>query len=150
MKYVWSVLCRNYIIDEQSKNLSLIDLPNRLSFKGDLPAKRPFEVPLPSEFYFLSKWMSGKDDNEQRHSVLVKVIDPSSTEIGNFPFEFTLKPESGHVTIGTLTSILYTEDGLYFFEVCLEEDNELKSVASIPLQIVHEHTESEEGDEPTK
>ena len=146
MKHVWSVLCRNYIVDEKTKNFSLIDLPNRLGFKGELPEKRPFDVPIPSEFYFLTRWISEEGDKENIHAVMVRVIDPTGGEIGNFEFEFTLKPPMGHVSIGTMSSVLYSEDGLYFFKVSLQDNNESIVVASIPLEIVHEQQESEEQD----
>ena len=150
MKHVWSVLCRNYIVDETSKNLSLIDLPNRMSFKGDLPDKRPFEVPLPTEMYFLSTWISEQGDEEKTHHVIVKVIDPTGAEIGNFELDFDMKPIKGHVTIGTLSSMLYTEDGVYFFDVCVQVSNEWTVIASIPIELVHEEAKPEEESEPTE
>ncbi len=151
MQHVWSMLCRNFIVEEQTRNISLIDIPNRLNFKGELPEKRPFEFPLPAEFYFLTRWISEQEDSEETYSANVRVIDPTGNEIGIFEFEFTTEPPKGHVSIGTISSLLYTVDGVYSFEVCLQDNDEWKPVASIPLEILHEQPESEqEESEPTE
>ena len=150
MKHVWSVLCRNYIVEEQTRNISLIDIPNKLKFSGELPEKRPFAFPMPSEFYFLTRWISEENDTEEAHSAIVRTIDPTGGEIGFFEFEFTLEPPKGHVSIGSISSLLYTVDGVYFFEVCLRKNDEWNPVASIPLEIVHEKPEPEQQEsEPT-
>ena len=138
------MLCRNFIVEEHTRNISLIDIPNRLSFKAELPERRPFEFPLPSEFYFLSRWISEHEDSEETYSANVRIVDPTGTEIGTFEYEFTLEPPKGHVTTGTISSLLYTVDGVYCFEVCLQNNGTLSPVASIPLEIIHEQPEPEQ------
>ena len=144
MKHVWSMFCRNFIVEEHTRNISLIDIPNRLKFKGALPEKRPFEFPLPSEFYFLTRWISEQEDSEETYSANVRIIDPTGSEIGTFEFDFTLEPPQGHVTTGSISSLLYTVDGVYFFEVCLQNNDTSNPVASIPLEIIHEQPEPEQ------
>ncbi len=150
MQHVWSMLCRNFIVEEHTRNISLIDIPNRLSFQGDLPERRPFEFPLPSEFYFLSRWISEEEDCEETYSAKVSIIDPTGSEIGSFVFDFSLEPPMGHVSTGRMSTLLYTVNGVYFFEVSLQANDSWKHIASIPLEIVHEQPESEQNDsEPT-
>lgn len=150
MKHVWSVICRHHIVDEESKNVSLIDITDRLSFGGELPDKRPFELPLPSAYYFISTWMSEKGDVAANYDVKVKIIDPTGVEIGNFKIEFVMDPPDGSRTVGAMETMLYTVDGTYWLELHLTEEKNSPPVAHIPIEIMHRKPQSEERSEPTK
>ncbi len=149
MKHVWSVLCRHHIVDETSKNISLIDITDRLTFEGELPDKRPFEVPLPTVYYFISTWMSEKDDVPYNYDVKVKIIDPTGEEIGNFRMEFAVEPPDGSRTTGVMETFLYTVDGTYWLNLHLMGDKDSAPVAHIPIEIVHRKSKTEIVAEPT-
>ncbi|MCY4071750.1 MAG: hypothetical protein OXG60_10655 [Chloroflexi bacterium] len=151
MKHVWSVICRHHIVDEESKNVSLIDIVDRLSFEGELPEKRPFELPLPNVYYFISTWMSEKGDVQDKYDVMVKIIDPTGVEIGNFRNELVMEPPDGSRTIGAMETFLYTVDGTYWLELHLTKENDTTPVAHIPIEILHRQSEPEQqASEPTK
>lgn len=143
MKHVWSVICRHHIVDEESKNISLIEITDRIRFEGELPDKRPFEVPLPVVHYFISTWMCETDDVEKQYDAKVKIIDPTGEEIGSFSFEFVIEPPDGSRTHGTMRRLLYTVDGTYWLEVHLAGDENSSPVAHIPIEILHISPESE-------
>ncbi len=150
MKHVWSVICRHHIVDEESKNVSLIDIIDRLSFEGELPENRPFEVPLPTVYYFVSTWMSEKGDVQDKYDVMVKIIDPTGANIGNFTTELEMKPPDGSRTIGAMDTILYTVDGTYWLKLHLSDEQVSSPIAHIPIEIVHRKSESEPQSEPNE
>ena len=147
MKHVWSVICLNYIVDKETGNLSLIDIPNRLGFRGELPDTRPFELPLPSPFFLVSTWRRSGDKKESTETVLVKIYGPNDKVIGDFEVSVPFTDSQLHRTYGKTNSILYQEDGLHRFEICIKEDGEWSPVASIPLELVHEQPEPEQESE---
>jgi len=144
MKHVWSVLCRNYIVDEQTKNLSLIDIPNRLDFKGQLPDSRPIEIPLKVDYYFISTWMRESDAEQSKQDISVRVKEPNGNIAGHFGFEVDLEGAYGHRTFGKLDKVLYTVNGVYELQICVREADTWTPVAFIPLEIVHEQTKPEQ------
>lgn len=138
MRHIWSVLCGKYIIDKDSNNLSLIDIQERISFKGELPDKRPLELPLPSAIYFVSNWSRGSESDRKKHEALIKVISPDGQHIGCFSTLIDLEQSQGQRSLGKIDRLIYTVNGVYEFQVCIKEDGEWKPVASIPLNIMHE------------
>lgn len=79
-------------------------------------------------------------------------MSPNGEQLAQFDFAFEFSQSTGHRTIGTVEKLLYSEDGVYEFQICTRE-SETESwipVASIPLEIVHEQPEPEQQEsEPT-
>ena len=151
MEHVWSVICLNYIIDRESGNLTLIDIPDRVGFKGDLPDTRPIELPLQSPFFLVSLWRSGHENSGIKESALVKVRAPNDNVIGEFEVNVEFGDSEGHQTYGKIETLLYHEDGVHRFEIYMKEDGNWSDepVAFVPLELVHERPDSEqENSEP--
>lgn len=153
MRHIWTVLCQNCIVDQISNNPSLIEIPDRVGFKGDLPNQRPLELPLPNPFYIVSKWWTDDRVDAATHIVQGRILSPQGEQLAQFDFEFEFRQSSGHRTIGTLETLLYSEDGVYEFQICTRgsESENWIPVASVPLEIILEQPESaQQGSEPTE
>ena len=142
MEHVWSVICLNYIVDRESGNLSLIDIPDRLSFSGEVPEKRPFELTLPAPFFLVSTWRRSGKSEEATESALVRVYGPNDEVIGDFDVIVPFTDSQTHRTYGKTETVLYQQDGLHRFEVCIRKEGDWTPVASIPLEITHKEPES--------
>ncbi len=138
MRHIWSVLCQHCIVDGSSNNLNLINIPDRVEFKGELPAERPLELPLHSPFYIVSKWWADEGENKVYHA-LGRIISPAGKQLTEFGFSFEVKQYTGHRTTGKIETLLYAGDGIYEFQICTRDNanSEWRAVASIPLEIVH-------------
>lgn len=137
MKHLWSVICSKYIISEVSKNLSLIEIADVLTFKTDLPNERPLELPLPCPLYLVSSWTRESDAEAQVIGALVRVRSPDGSIMQELPFHVDFRHTLGCRTYGTVSSIPYTNNGTYEFEVCIEDGDDWIAVGSIPVQIFH-------------
>lgn len=138
MRHVWSVLCRRCEIDAKSSMPSLIEIPDRLAFRGDLPEDRPLNLPLPDSFYFVSTWASeGVHEIHQRQEAFVRILAPNGEALSDFLIPIRFNQASARTT-GELNSLPYTENGVYEFEISFKDGNGWKPVASIPLEIIHE------------
>lgn len=147
MKHIWSVLCHKYIIDKGNNNLSLIDIPDRIGFQGELPDKRPLELPLPSALFFVSAWRRDSESDRMKHEALIKVISPAGQHISNSPILIDLEQFPGLYTLARMDHFSYTVNGIYEFQVCIKENDEWKPVASIPLEIIHTEPDKEQKSE---
>ena len=153
MRHIWTVLCQNCIVDSTSNNPSLIEIPDRVGFKGDLPDERPLELSLPTPFYLVSKWWKDNSADAVIHNALGRIFSPKGKQLTQFDIPFEFGKSAGHRTIGTVEKLLYSEDGVYEFQICTRESEAENwiPVASIPLEIVHEQPESEQQEsEPTE
>lgn len=135
MKHLWSVLCSKYIIDETSKNLSLIEIADVLSFKVHLPDERPLDLPLPSPLYLVSSWIRANDTEAQVVDALVRVRSPDGSILQELPFHVDFQQTLGSRTYGTISSILFRNNGTYEFEVCIRSGDDWTVVGIVPVQI---------------
>ena len=147
MKHIWSVLCHKYIIDNDSNNLSLIDIPNRIGFQGELPDKRPLELPLPSALFFVSAWRRGSESDRMKHEARVNIISPDGQHVGHSLIPIDLEQSPGQYILARMDRIVYTVNGVYAFQVCIKENDKWKPVASIPLEIIHQEPDKEQKSE---
>lgn len=147
MKHIWSVFCQQYIINRDSNNPSLIEILDQINFQGELPDKRPLELPLSPIIYFVSDWKRDSESDRKKYEALVNVISPDSLHIGNFPILVDLEQSSSQCTVGKMDRIVYTVNGVYAFQVYIKENDEWKPVASIPLEIIHTEPDKEQKSE---
>lgn len=138
MRHIWSVLCRRYEIDSENNMPSLIGIPDRLAFRGDLPQERPLNLPLPETFKFVSTWASEcKDETHLLHEALVRILAPNGEALGDFTIPISFDGGRARTT-GEINSLPYSQNGTYEFEISLKQGSDWIPVASIPLEIVHE------------
>lgn len=135
MKHLWSLLCSKYIIDGTSKNLSLIEIADVLTFKVHLPNERPLELPLPSPLYLVSSWIRESDAEAQIVDALIRVRAPGGSIMQELPFHVDFQQTLGSRTYGTVTSIPFECNGTYEFEVCITDGDDWKEVGTVPVQI---------------
>ena len=146
MKHTWSVLCQNYFVDKASNNLSLIEIPDRITFGGNIPDSRPFELRLPSHLFLVSTWARNGDEDVRLYISLIRVLSPTGDKLGQFETTVDFEEQAKTRTIGKLDKLPFTENGVYHFQVCSKESGLWIPVASIPLEIIHEQPEKEESE----
>lgn len=136
MKHLWSVICLKYIINAESQNLSLIEITDLITFEADLPKERPLELPLSSPLYLVSTWVREVDADARIFDALMRVKPPGDYVSQEVSFQIDLKNTLGSRTFGVISTIQYTEDGFYNFEVCIKDGHDWKAVGTVPVQIV--------------
>ncbi len=138
MKHIWSVFCRSLLEDKTSNNPSLIEVTERISFKADLSDGHPVDLPFPSPLFVVSNWRRNKNGDCLKYPSRLRFLSPQGLELLNVEHEVDLENSEKMRVNGKIGSLPYTENGVYEFEISYKDGNDWKTVASIPLEIVHE------------
>lgn len=150
MRHIWSVLCRNLLEDKTSGNASLIEVTERIGFRGDLPDERPLTLPFPFPMHIVSNWWRDDEDDTGKHPCRVRFMSPDQEELTTNEYVVNLEDFGRLRVFGQIGELPFTRNGEYAFEVSYLKNENWKIVARIPLEIVHEKAESEQQEsEPT-
>lgn len=150
MKHIWTVVCHNVLEDKNTGNLSLVGILERITFSADLPAERPYTMPIQRPLYIVSNWLNQEEVSTTDFFTRIRFLSPDRTELVNeeVKLEFDNSPKLR--VSGQVGSLPYTINGIYEFEVAIKLDGDWNVVAQIPLEIVHEQPEPEQQEsEPT-
>lgn len=136
MKHLWSVLCFKYIISADSQSLSLIEITDLITFEADLPQERPLDLPMSSPLYLVSSWIREDDAEARILDALMRIKSPSGNVLREQPFPVDLERTAGSRTFGMISTIPFTVNGMYEFELCVKDSRDWKAVGSVPVGIV--------------
>src|SRR5688572_21096340 len=92
--HIWSVLCRKTVIDNDTNNMSLIDVFEQLGLndeKGNLEQGKPFDIPF--EFEIISMLKKNKKEAHVDVEVKVDLCDPSAKMLKTFSNKFEIPQE---------------------------------------------------------
>lgn len=143
-RHIWSVLCSHSVLDQDSNNLSLFNLLERVTF---FPPKNQLtdikkqmglgKLMAPFNFEIVSRI---KKNTEKTIAVDIEtiIVDPQKVEVGKFQKRVDLKKEIKNMRFrNKFGSIPFTKNGEYEFLIYMKEQNEkeFSQVASIPLEI---------------
>lgn len=131
MKHLWTILCGRLLVDEQSKNASLIDIIEELKVKEEfLKDKKQIPVFL----NLVSLWsIENEIDTEQETKVLIEFNDPSQNKLSDFEFSFTPPKRKKRIR----TNIQFPKmdiNGSGTYTIKIKQGD--KIVAEVPLEIL--------------
>lgn len=139
IKHIWSVLCRESIIDGETNNISLLNIFEQLSADVSIsaPDKKHARVNIPIKYEIVSLW--AKSGNKKVSvKVEVEVVDPQGKKLKNFiqELEFPAKMRRMRSRL-RIMGMLLTVPGDYKYKVKIREENqdEYVTVAELPLQV---------------
>ena len=144
IKHLFTLICRESIIDHETNNLSINQIYEELKFDIAIPEdahlKRndqdPVGIQLPLEV--TSMFYREKMDSEEDLKLTLIFLDPSDKELGKFelPFKF-IESQRRVRTRMKLNSIALTKRGTYHFKVLLSiGESEMELLETIPLDIM--------------
>lgn len=144
VKHVWSVLCRHSIIDNESNNISLQEVLEKLHMDIGIKAKNPQptldKITVPFRFEIVTLWSREdyKDKEERKVDVKIEIFDPHGKRIGEMVNSFVLTPNFKRMR-GRARSenMSLTVSGKYVFRVSGKEkgDKDFDKVAELPLEV---------------
>lgn len=142
MRHIWSVVCRYALEDRNSNNVSLIETMTQFSFRGDLPERRPVNVPF--RLQIVSLWRRNMPEKDVMYSQKVRLLSPQGVELTAAEGTIDFQSYDTFRMITSLDTIPFTVNGIYEFELSHKPDNSWVPVACIPLEIIHEQPEPEQ------
>jgi hypothetical protein len=143
VEHIWSVVCRLSIVDQQRNNVSLIEIMERLQFRGEeveIPEDQVAGLPYPVELVTL--WSRSELNTPEVSRARVLVVSPEGKSLNEEGQEYPvdLTQYQRFRAMGRFDVLPFVGNGLYRFVVQkFDEDNDSwVNVASIPLEIVRE------------
>lgn len=141
IKHIWSVLCRESLINKDDNNITLQSILEQLNVsiksKDDSDTKKqPINVPIGYEV--VSLWVKEENSDEPKAQVEITLLDPTRKELHRV--EQTLifvKPYKRMRSRFKIAGFPITGSGVYTFRVGIkEEGNRLfKVVSEIPVEV---------------
>jgi hypothetical protein len=135
LKHIWTVLCQKSVIDQESNNISLYDVVEKVSVEAEV-AKEMKEFSFPLSFEIVSLW--AKVGNEKyTGKYRVEAHAPNGNLIGQ-PIinEVTVPADIRRVrTRLKVNGIVLSESGDYSIEIFYIEGKIEKKVTSVPLEV---------------
>ena len=83
MIHIWTVICRNVLEDKNTGNLSLVDILERITFSADLPAERPYTMPIQRPLYIVSSWLNQEETSTADFYTRIRFVSPDGIELVN-------------------------------------------------------------------
>jgi hypothetical protein len=135
MKHLWSIVCKQAIINNETKTLSIIDVIEEITFhvSANLPKEK---ITFPCDFEIVSYWIREDINKEKDVDFLLEIIDPNGEKIGgaNGKMAFPLGEKRRMRTIIKSKTFVYTTEGQYLFKIKLNEEKK-EPVAEIPIEV---------------
>lgn len=148
IKHIWTVLCQKSVIDNQSNNLSLIDVFEELKVNYSTPSSvsnslEVTRINVPISYEIVSLWLRDNYDKDENVEIRAIFIDPTGKELKSFDQSVVMKAKLiRYRTRLRVQGIGLTVPGIYTFEIKIKDNNRdnFRSVASVPLDVKMDKT----------
>ena len=141
--HVWSVLCARAIIDKQTNSISIHDVIEQITIKGE-PASNGL---LPMQFDLVSFWIRSNPKEPTIGEMRMSFISPSGDKKMGLEGPIKLTDHERIRNIIRIENLPIHEPGRHYFTLEQKVDNDdWKQVAAIPLSVVFEPLEEKIGE----
>lgn len=141
IKHIWSVLCKESVINQDDNNISIHGVLEELSVflspvkeTGKLPEK--FGIPM--NYEIVSMWQKDKEAESVKAEIEYIFIDPDNNELlKNKQMIEMPKTSRRHRSRMKITGMPLTKAGDYTFQVKIKEEgaDAFRLVAELPLEV---------------
>jgi hypothetical protein len=133
VEHAWSVLCQRSLFDQNTNNVSLIDVIERVQFNA--PQELDY---MPFRFDLVSLWSRTDLEKPEKSNGRLEIIYAKNGEILHtleYTIDLTETPRARGQA--TLRKLPFVGNGLYKFVVSIWEDETQtwQRVASVPLEV---------------
>ena len=151
IKHIWTVLCRESVIDKESNNISLINVLEQISISTRTPSEQQPTGqarggPIPISFEIVSLWIRAEEAQPALGHCRVTILSPSGPleEAHHIPVD--LRKYQRMRTRQRLGGLPVSEAGQYLFRVEYRDDGETdwREVGAIPVSIIIESAPEKE------
>jgi len=141
MEHLWSVICRFSMVNQESRNISLIEVLEQVAFDGDAGVTRlnfPFEL--------VSMWWRTDLDCGERARMRVLVQAPDGNVLNQdnpMEFEVDLEQYPKLRVNARFSGLPFGGTGIYRFILQAQTDDQWKEITVIPLEVTRRQTSSD-------
>jgi hypothetical protein len=137
MKHLWSIICRQTLINGETNVISLIDILEEITLSNPdgLPdGKTKYVVPL--DFELVSYWM--REGEEESIKLHIELVDSEKNIVSASDNKILIdQPDKKRVRTrikGNKFSFIGL--GQYLFKISIKENDKITEVAEIPVDVV--------------
>ena len=142
MKHIWSVLCKNSIINRETNSLTLVDCIEQVnvSLKKDTTKDRQMFF-IPMNFELVSLYYDEKINKERKVEIYLELQDATKKKLKDFTMNFTMPKMARRLRNRIkIDSLPVTSEGLYLFKMKFREKGKKKyQVIDVPLDVFVKH-----------
>ncbi|MGE5426054.1 MAG: hypothetical protein ACM3PZ_03200 [Bacillota bacterium] len=136
MKNVWSVVCKNSIIDGETNSLSLLETLDEININYREELDRKVIKMLPISFHVVTLWFDEKANKERHFQLLVEIYDPEGKVLNSFEQECVMPKDRRRLrATSKINGFGFTDEGKYLVKVKYKEKKEYILVAETPIDI---------------
>lgn len=138
MKHIWTVLCQNSVIDQQTNNLSIHNCIEALSLSLDERYQKEAMVTIPVEFQMVSYWKREQDEvGDLQGDLRMDVLDPRKIVLSSYATAFIMKSEFNKTrNRWTIQGLQISATGDYTLLVYKKTPSgEYGLIAELPLEV---------------
>lgn len=141
IRHIWTALCRESIIDQDTNNISLLNIFERLEVGvNDLDRKiqNKEKIGVPINFEIISLWRRNSQQKDALGDVDIEVLRPDGEVSKKFSYKLEIKdPLVRMRSRFRINGFEVTTSGDYIFRVKIKEDGdkEFKTTAEVPLEV---------------
>jgi hypothetical protein len=139
-KHVWTVLCRDALLDRFTNSVSLINTIERIEL-SDIAPEHPGETPIPLELKIdiVSFWVRSDPATPEIGSARISLITPDGSRTNPAllpPLDLENTPRVR--VFGERQNLPYVGPGIYetVVEMATEDQKDWQEVARIPMEVV--------------
>lgn len=141
IKHIWSVLCKESVVDQTDNNISIHGVLEQLSVNLTSMngiVKLPESLSIPLNYEIVSMWQRGRDEDSVTAEIEYTLIDPNNKELlkNNQKIEIP-KTSRTHRSRMKIAGLPLSKEGDYTFQVKVKEEgaNTFQLIAELPLEI---------------
>lgn len=141
IKHIWSVLCKESVINQDDNNVSIYGVLEELSISltpeietGKLPEK--FGIPI--NYEIVSLWQKSKEVKIAKGNIEYVFVDPDNKELLTSTQTIEIPHTSRRFRSRMkITGMPLTNEGDYVFRIKIKEDgtDTFRLVAELPLEV---------------
>ena len=142
IQHEWSIISASSLVDQDTNNLSLINIIEEVSFEAQLKKDQSFDHEgeiIPLNMVISTRLRKLNETNETaRGNIQIDFRDPKNKKMATFTQDFEMIPGVKNIRIRSgIAGLKVTQSGLYNFEILLKEiDAEsYTKVYSLPLMM---------------
>jgi len=87
MKNVWSIACKNSLVDQDTNSLSLLETLDELNIKYKDALNLKIVKTIPLSFHIVSLWFDEDLKQERKFQLLIEIIDSQNKKLKSFEQE---------------------------------------------------------------
>jgi hypothetical protein len=140
--HVWTVVCTNAVIDQLSNNVSLHNIIEQVTIRGEPKSDGALDMPL----YIMTLWTRSDFEVPAQGHARVAILSPSGVVGDPFEYEIDWSANKRQRVRLALPRTPIHEPGHHAFivEFRNEGETEWRQVAASPLEVIFESPEATE------